>query len=452
MAEFTDEASIEAWLKDQPHQVAIHLAARSALRALPGLGFVKPDVLPECVLPVLRATLTSATAAACSRAIGEDIKRAAHSSALGANNAARFLAAAATGGGPSEVSGISAALAGAAAADVPLSGEVHSAAVAASLSGSEAALSAEMTPAMVADLRRHGGGASSLWPDRAEPTDRLQGRIRLFEFFATDDAIWGFWKRWYLAVLAGDWTDWDLCRQVALIPDEVWQEGPAAVAEAIQRLIGDRTPLNGEAARRQAEILRNERQSASLCAEGLARYLDGVIQATKRIRNDGLPEPFEPIEALAIRLFKLSQDVLSEGPESDPALAKLLQGSAADVAGLVRKLREAEAELARLRTELDKARDDIALKNRLLEAGFKNPKIDWLRDFVLPASAAAAGTVAPIYLPQLFGAIGSGASYLLGPDIKELVAALSQCYADFVRPEVVPDLPLPATVPAAVEA
>ncbi|WP_172326948.1 hypothetical protein [Mangrovicoccus sp. HB161399] len=203
-----------------------------------------------------------------------------------------------------------------------------------------------------------------LWPDATPPSPILTWHRGLATFFGMMGTFGEFWLNWYLAIRAGTWTDWDLCRHIALIPDDVWKEGPAAVAEAIQRLIDDRTPLKGEAARRQAESLRKEKQSASLCAEGLARYLDEVIRATKLIRNEGLPEPFEPIEGLAIRLFKVSQEVLSEGPESDAALAKLLQGSAADIAGLVRKLREAEAELARLRTELDEARDDIALKNR----------------------------------------------------------------------------------------
>jgi len=42
-----------------------------------------------------------------------------------------------------------------------------------------------------------------------------------------------FWRRWYLSARDGRWMDWELQREVALIPDEVWQQGHKAVAEAI---------------------------------------------------------------------------------------------------------------------------------------------------------------------------------------------------------------------------
>ncbi|MFA9232435.1 MAG: hypothetical protein ACEQSU_17115 [Microgenomates group bacterium] len=44
---------------------------------------------------------------------------------------------------------------------------------------------------------------------------------------------WGFWEKWWAAIVAGDPLSWDLQRDIALIPDDVWEAGPKAVAAAI---------------------------------------------------------------------------------------------------------------------------------------------------------------------------------------------------------------------------
>jgi hypothetical protein len=45
-----------------------------------------------------------------------------------------------------------------------------------------------------------------------------------------------FWHRWWFAMKRGEPLDWDLQREVALIPDEVWKAGPKAVMEEIARI------------------------------------------------------------------------------------------------------------------------------------------------------------------------------------------------------------------------
>lgn len=44
---------------------------------------------------------------------------------------------------------------------------------------------------------------------------------------------WSFWSRWYDRAMAGDPLPRDLQREVALIPDRIWKQGPEAVAERI---------------------------------------------------------------------------------------------------------------------------------------------------------------------------------------------------------------------------
>jgi hypothetical protein len=64
--------------------------------------------------------------------------------------------------------------------------------------------------------------------------------------WARDPEIWDFWLRWWDGMLVGKPLDWTLQRDVALILDDVWKEGPVAVKVEIDRIeinhIVNRTP------------------------------------------------------------------------------------------------------------------------------------------------------------------------------------------------------------------
>ena len=47
---------------------------------------------------------------------------------------------------------------------------------------------------------------------------------------------WTFWAEWYDRAMAGDPLPWELQERVALIPDEVWEAGPEAVAAEIEKI------------------------------------------------------------------------------------------------------------------------------------------------------------------------------------------------------------------------
>ncbi|MEM7631024.1 MAG: hypothetical protein AAF227_03255, partial [Pseudomonadota bacterium] len=59
---------------------------------------------------------------------------------------------------------------------------------------------------------------------------------KLSAFWDQDRATWGFWARWYDGMLHGAPMDWEVQQEVALIPDEVWTEGPTAVAREIEKI------------------------------------------------------------------------------------------------------------------------------------------------------------------------------------------------------------------------
>jgi hypothetical protein len=79
-------------------------------------------------------------------------------------------------------------------------------------------------------------------------------------------------------VLSGQQTDWDVQEKVALIPDEVWEAGPEAVAAEIARI---------------EEQLRLRREVAGLKAQ-LANARAGVAALSKRSHNNP-PELVEPM-------------------------------------------------------------------------------------------------------------------------------------------------------------
>jgi hypothetical protein len=57
---FAKHKQLEAWLEDQPHEVCVSMAWRSAARVFPLLAGEKPDAV---ILPVLRAIAVSRFAA-----------------------------------------------------------------------------------------------------------------------------------------------------------------------------------------------------------------------------------------------------------------------------------------------------------------------------------------------------------------------------------------------------
>jgi hypothetical protein len=62
-----------------------------------------------------------------------------------------------------------------------------------------------------------------------------------------DPAPWDFWHRWYQGILDGTPMPDALLRDIALIPDDIWQAGPQAVAERIA-MIEERHRLLAEVA------------------------------------------------------------------------------------------------------------------------------------------------------------------------------------------------------------
>lgn len=259
-----------------------------------------------------------------------------------------------------------------------------------------------------------------------------RGRDSLIAFFEADSKVWRFWKRWYLAMIDGTWRDWDLARDVALIPDEVWEDGAAAVAKAIKEIEDARKPLSSQAARTQAKYLLQDPKRSALCSAGLSQMLERAILDI----GNCLPEPFEAAEPLQKYLHQISGMLLADHlSDQEARLGQLLELAAETVAVLVRDLREAESAIGRLDAKLAAATTAVE-KAELLAKAEENPKTSW-RSKVGDGFATGVGEQAAsaLFSGPVWMTLGAGLFYILGPEANEVVAATSHCFNNVIDPE-----------------
>ncbi|MEZ5887167.1 MAG: hypothetical protein R3D56_09830 [Paracoccaceae bacterium] len=119
--------------------------------------------------------------------------------------------------------------------------------------------------------------------------------------WAKQGETFSFWQRWYEAALLGIQPDPSLPAEVALIPDEVWEAGPGAVAEAIAQIeipfAIARTP-NAEVISINPEtgLIRADPVS-HLSAKHLADIVDTLLDAAHIFDGHGGPNgPYAALE------------------------------------------------------------------------------------------------------------------------------------------------------------
>lgn len=85
-----------------------------------------------------------------------------------------------------------------------------------------------------------------LW-SRVEPDYIEGGWYEVKRGWTVDLNDWWYWIDWYEGLRRGSAPDWELWHQIALIPNDIWNDGPEAVARAIEdikaRLLILRQPL-----------------------------------------------------------------------------------------------------------------------------------------------------------------------------------------------------------------
>jgi hypothetical protein len=259
--EFKDREVLEAWLRTQPREVAVIIAARAALRVLPVAASDGPKRGDDAtrLFAGLIAALFRGTALA--RVAGKYPSRAnelraaafAAASAIDAHKTDTYQAA-------PRANDVASAAAGAArtAGAADYKADVYDAADAAFVAARAAAYhddaydddaNADVWSALSADATFVLAQNSSnklveqpLWP-RGAPNWARTNLQRLRAFLLNSDD-WGVWTEWYDSRLSGSPVPEAIELVYATVPLEKWDEGPAAanawIKEQLRRLQGQR--------------------------------------------------------------------------------------------------------------------------------------------------------------------------------------------------------------------
>ncbi len=92
-----------------------------------------------------------------------------------------------------------------------------------------------MTTKALADRRAEALRNEKLW--RNLPSKEENDALRFFDnWYEWSGKNGAFWREWYQGFLDGKPIDWELQRRVALIDDAIWEAGPEAVAEEIEKI------------------------------------------------------------------------------------------------------------------------------------------------------------------------------------------------------------------------
>jgi hypothetical protein len=227
--EFRDRDALEKWLKTQPREVSVAIAARAALRVLP----VAARELPAKDAGRFAALISAMfRATALARVAGKYPTRANElaADARAAADAARAAARAADAAARAADAAADAARAAARANELAADAR---AAAAAARAAARAAAADSLWAALSSDARfLDAGGAVAeladrpLWPSGNSPVVDFWNQLKTALPPGED---WEAWTRWYDERLAGAPSRGEAYELVfATVPNEVWDEGPTA--------------------------------------------------------------------------------------------------------------------------------------------------------------------------------------------------------------------------------
>ncbi|NVK46001.1 MAG: hypothetical protein HWE33_06830 [Rhodobacteraceae bacterium] len=241
ISEIKDRDTLEAWLQGRSREDAVAIAARAALRVLPVYWqwslTERAREVGLTALPVLRSALTTCVAAVSATPEIKTVAAAATiSTAVVTNRVADAVTAIADAA--KAATNIRVADAAAAAADAATAA-TYASSPATGIPVFTAAAHGAAWRSILADcnglekgedifslpLWRAGNHLEQVWRDVEVALARPENAPE----------TWQFWRDWYAAMLdpIANPPNWKLYEQVALIGDDVWKDGPEAVAERL---------------------------------------------------------------------------------------------------------------------------------------------------------------------------------------------------------------------------
>ena len=219
-----DCEALEAFLRTEPREVSVIVAARAALRALPLFSLYRPEPTPP--RDVQRFANTAASlfrALALAHAAGKWPRRVKELPTAHAAAAAGAAYAAAYASYSAAADAADAATAAAVAYVSFATANTSNAALAAARAGSWAAVLADVTffrpSAQLADR--------PLWPDGVPPPWAPSSWHDLVSVLPEGEN-WDVWSDWYEALIKGAPLREEIEIIYATVPEEKWNESPAA--------------------------------------------------------------------------------------------------------------------------------------------------------------------------------------------------------------------------------
>ncbi|MBG6154102.1 hypothetical protein IWQ52_001271 [Labrenzia sp. EL_159] len=243
MTKLQDWQDAQTWLKAQPTQTRVWFANRNALRVFPLVGFENQPSFDVVCLLMLRCIVT---------AYGHiknpenhrrndrmnydalrEISDSTHSDIMAVEHAREAADSTLSGNSSfSSAFGLEHAIRAAREADE----------VSGLNSSSENIANDEICNAAVQVLRaayvdtHRPGNEEGIWHEHEMPSSIAKGMEQLNLRWHLEPRSWSFWTSWYQGFLDGKHLNWELQRRMALIKDQVWEAGPKAVAEEIEKV------------------------------------------------------------------------------------------------------------------------------------------------------------------------------------------------------------------------
>lgn len=274
MVKITSEEELEAWLKTRPSEDAKIIAHRAALRVFPNWGRAIDGYwgweMNLTALPVLRTILASWVE---NKLPDPEPKSATLRAVTSANIAAATASSAIYRSVTTMSAGSARSAASAAHASATIGHTATSSAAASASSAAESHLARSNADFISADyvesvkkemwwqismdaeafLSIQLLETAPLWHN-SEPDWFTTANAETKGIWDQDPEPWTFWRRWWQGHIDGTkpFPD-DLLHDIALIPDEVWQQGPKPVHAEIEK-IEERHALKAEVAALRAEL------------------------------------------------------------------------------------------------------------------------------------------------------------------------------------------------------
>lgn len=245
------QGEFESWLLIQKREFCVAIGSRAAARAFPFLTHVDKADTEEIQLALLsaRAILTSAVVAM----FPDPILRSA--SYASSDAAALAVRAAVNARGIRGAAYAAARAASDGAADIADYTSADAAFDAATYAGRAAGENREIVRAAAyadTEVDLNTLTATPIWHETGEPKWLVSTLIPLDDLLEKGSE-WSFWREWYRGFLNGKPLDWELQKEIALIPDADWEKGPQHIAGLIE-IIRKRRDLEAEIARLKEQL------------------------------------------------------------------------------------------------------------------------------------------------------------------------------------------------------